>query len=89
MSHRSRRAASSAFRIPHSELTPQPALSLPRRAFLSQAGAGAGLLGLACLLHDEGLLGNRAAAAGLTAPIRSRRGPATLRPRPRASFGCS
>ena len=43
-------------------------LALPRRDFLSQAGTGAGLLGLACLLQEQGLLGRSAAAAGLTAP---------------------
>lgn len=41
-----------------------PTTHLSRRQLLSQAGAGCGLLGLAGLLHDEGLL-ERAAAADL------------------------
>ena len=34
-----------------------------RRQWLSRAGAGAGMLGLAALLQDERLLGNAAYAA--------------------------
>src|SRR2546425_8977911 len=48
---------------PHHIATP----SCSRREFLRHAGAGAGLLGLAALLHETGVLAPAAEAAGALA----------------------
>ena len=71
--------------------------ALSRRQLLAQAGGGAGLLALAALLADQGLLvagaAPRKALPAVRRPIRGsirwRPRRATFRPRPRASSGCS